>query len=133
MADVDGAVVGFYAINAHTVSYGELPARYARTRPSHGNIPAAYLSMIGRDQRYRGRGYGNALLFDALKRVAGAAEHLGIAVVVLDVLDCGDPSRVDRRKALYESYGFVSMTSQPMRMFLPLSTVLAILHDAPPS
>ena len=54
MSDPDSgnAVVGFYAINAHAVHYGDLPKKFARTRPSHGNIPAAYISMIGRDRKY---------------------------------------------------------------------------------
>ena len=44
----DGDIAGFYAINAHALDYSELPKRYARTRPGHGSIPAAYISMIGR-------------------------------------------------------------------------------------
>ena len=127
MTAPDGKVIGFYAINAHTVQYGELPANFARTRPSHGNIPAAYISMIGRDQSYRGGGYGSDLLVDALRRIARAAEALGIAVVMLDVLDCGDPERVARRKALYEGFGFAALPSNSLRMFLPLAAVRALL------
>lgn len=127
MAAQDGSVIGFYALNAHSVLYGDLPARFARTRPMHGSIPAAYISMIGRDQRYGGGGYGGDLLVDALRRIAGAADAIGIAVVMLDVLDCGDPTRVARRKALYESYGFQGLASNPLRMFLPLQVVRALL------
>ena len=49
MVAPDGSVIGFHAINAHSVRYDELPRKYARTRPGHDNIPAAYISMIGRD------------------------------------------------------------------------------------
>ena len=42
--------------------------------------------MIGRDQRYSGSGFGADLLVDALRRIAQAADSLGIAVVLLDVL-----------------------------------------------
>ena len=51
MVAPDGAVIGFYSINAHAVGYEDLPPRYARTRPAHGSIPAAFIAMIGRDQR----------------------------------------------------------------------------------
>ncbi|WP_246191375.1 hypothetical protein [Aureimonas leprariae] len=47
MTDPDGMVVGFYAMNAHAVDYADLPKKFARSRPGHGNIPAAYISMIG--------------------------------------------------------------------------------------
>ena len=123
MVAPDGTVIGFYALNAHSVHFTDLPAKFARSRPSHGNIPAAYISMIGRDQKFRGGGYGGDLLVDALRRIAVAADAIGVAVVMLDVLDCGDLDRVTRRKALYESYGFQSLASNPLRMYLPVSTV----------
>jgi ribosomal protein S18 acetylase RimI-like enzyme len=130
MADGDGAVIGFYAVNAHAVDYRDLPTRYARTRPGHGSIPAAYISMIGVDARYAGRGCGGLLLADALIRIAAAAETIGIAVVMLDVLDDGDAELVRRRKALYERYGFVALSSNPLRLFLPMSTIRTLLVEA---
>lgn len=121
-------VIGFYALNAHAVDYSDLPPKYARTRPGHGSIPAAYISMIGVDSRHQGHGYGGDLLVDGLRRIASAAENIGIAVVMLDVLDCGDAARVAKRKALYESYGFTAIPSNTLRLFLPLATVLALLN-----
>ena len=129
MVDRSDTVIGFYALNAHAVQFADLPAKFARTRPSHGNIPAAYISMIGRDQKFRGGGYGGDLLVDALRRIAVAADAIGVAVVMLDVLDCGDPDRVMRRKALYESYGFQSLASNPLRMFMAVSVVRKLIAD----
>ena len=129
MVDPAGTVIGFYALNAHAVHFTDLPAKFARTRPSHGNIPAAYISMIGRDQKFRGGGYGGDLLADALRRIAVAADAIGVAVVLLDVLDCGVPDRVARRKTLYESYGFQSLVSNPLRMFLPVSIVHKLIVE----
>lgn len=126
MTAPDGDVIGFYAINSHAVHYDALPKRYARTRPSHGHIPAAYISMIGRDEKYKGGGHGADLLVDALLRIASVAEQVGIAVIMLDVLDCDDQARTARRKSLYESYGFRAMESNALRLFLPLGTVQQI-------
>ena len=118
-----GELIGFYAANAHAVDYAELPDRFARNRPAHGSIPAAYISMIGVDRRFQGRGYGGDLLVDCLTRLAGAADALGIAVVLLDVFDCGDPERVAKRRALYTGYGFEPLPSNDLRLFLPMATV----------
>jgi ribosomal protein S18 acetylase RimI-like enzyme len=131
MTDPSGALVGFYALNAHAIDYAELPPRYARTRPGHGSIPAAYISMIGVDARHQGRGYGGDLLVDALTRIGRAADSIGIAVVILDVLDDGDAQQVNRRKALYERYGFRALPSRPLRLFLPLATVREVIGEAP--
>lgn len=129
MTDLGGSLIGFYSINAHSVHYGELPKKFERTRPSHGNIPAAYISMIGRDQKFRGGGYGSDLLVDALRRIVQAADALGIAVVMLDVLDCGDPERVAGRKALYERFGFAPLPSNPLRLFMSITTVRTLLTE----
>lgn len=129
MTKGDNDVIGFYALNAHAVQFEELPKKYARTRPSHGSIPAAYISMIGRDKRYRGSSYGGDLLVDALRRIVSAADQIGISVIMLDVLDCGDTETTARRKALYESYGFQPAASVPMRMFLPIAVAVQLVRE----
>lgn len=129
MTDARGDLIGFYATNAHSVAYDDLPPKYARTRPGHGQIPAAYISMIGVDRVFQGKGYGGDLLIDCLRRLAQASKTLGVAVVMLDVLDCGDPKNVERRLALYKGYGFEPLTSNPLRLFLPMATVTT-LFDA---
>lgn len=128
LAGSSGTPIGFYAVNAHAVDYAELPARFARNRPAHGRIPAAYIAMIGVDRRFQGRGHGGDLLVDCLMRLAGAADALGIAVVMLDVLDCGDPAQVARRLALYTSYGFEPLPSNALRLFLPMATIRALVR-----
>lgn len=126
MVGPEGELIGFYAANAHAIDYTELPEQFARNRPSHGSIPAAYISMIGVDSRFHRRGYGGDLLVDCLTRLAGAAAALGIAVVMLDVLDCGDPENVALRLPLYASYGFKPLPSNPLRLFLPMATIRAL-------
>lgn len=125
----DNQLLGFYAVNAHTVDYAELPKKYARTRPNHGSIPAAYISMIGVDQRFQGNGLGGVLLVEALKNLARASETLGIAVVLMDVLDCGDESATRRRLALYTDYGFSKLENAPLRLFLSIQDALALLVE----
>jgi ribosomal protein S18 acetylase RimI-like enzyme len=127
MVSPSGGLIGFYALNAHSIDYAELPGKFAKARPGHGVIPAAYISMIGVDRKFAGKGFGGDLLVDALSRIAHAADDLGIAVVMLDVLDCGDPQLVAKRLNLYQSYGFSPLPSRPLRLFLPLATVRRLI------
>ena len=127
LTDPEGRLIGFYALNAHAVDYAELPDRFARTRPGHGSIPAAYISMIGVDVRFQGQGYGGDLLIDALKRIHKVSESLGVAVVLLDVLDCGDADKVGKRAELYKGYGFAPLPSQPLRLFLQIATLSGLI------
>jgi GNAT superfamily N-acetyltransferase len=111
-------VMGFYALNAHMVDYRALPPQFARDRPNHGSIPAAFISMIGVDLRFQGKGYGGDLLADALARIRTASKDLGIAVAMLDILDDGQGESIARRKALYMDFGFKALETQKLRMWL---------------
>ncbi|MCW6536046.1 GNAT family N-acetyltransferase [Sphingomonas lycopersici] len=118
-----GTVLGFYAQNAAAIDYRDLPARYARTRPGHGEIPAVFISMIGIDQRVQGKGLGRDLLVDCLWRITEAERSVGIALALLDILDCGDPVQVDRRKDFYLRHGFAPLPGHSLRMFMPIATL----------
>jgi hypothetical protein len=48
---------------------------------------------------------------------------------MLDVLDDGNAELVAKRKALYEGYGFSALPSHPLRLFLPVATVRALLAE----
>lgn len=121
-------ILGFYSINAHSVDYGDLPNRYRRYSLPDGNIPAAFIGMMGVASHAQGKGLGSLLLADALKGAYLASHRVGTAIVLLDVLDCGNPAAVARRQTLYEGFGFKCLPSQPLRMFLPVATV-ALLYE----
>lgn len=116
-------ILGFYSINAHSVDYEDLPNRYRRYALPGGSIPAAFIGMMGVTQAAQGQGIGHLLLVDALKGAYLASHRVGTAVVLLDILDCGNPEAVARRQRLYEGLGFQQLTSAPLRMFLPMGTV----------
>ncbi|MGL4489200.1 MAG: GNAT family N-acetyltransferase [Rhizobiaceae bacterium] len=111
-------IIGYYALNAHSIDYMDLPTRFARDRPASGSVPAAFIAMIAVDQREQGKGYGGDLLTDALKRIAKASQSIGISVAVLDILDDGDITAVDRRLTLYKSYGFQPFANRPLRLWI---------------
>jgi len=74
-----------------------------------------------------GKGHGGDLLANVLTRIARAADEIGISVVMLDVLDCGDPTLVERRLSLYTGYGFTPLSSNPLRLFLPVTTIRSLI------
>lgn len=116
-------ILGFYSINAHSVNYHDLPNRYRRYALPGGSVPAAFIGMMGVAQTVQGQGLGSLLLADALKGAHLASLKVGTAVVLLDVLDCGNPKAVEQRQRWYEGYGFQALPSAPLRMFLPMATI----------
>lgn len=123
MAEGGNRVIGFYALNAHAIDVGELPASFHRVAPRHGLVPAAFISMIGVDRTIQGRSVGKVLLADAFKQILKAAETVATAVVVLDILDDGDAVAFARRERYYRSHGFVPLGQTGMRMYIALDTV----------
>lgn len=116
-------ILGYYALNAHSIDYQELAPSFAKHRPSSGSIPAAFIAMIAVDRSEQNNGYGGLLLADALKRIAKASQSLGISIMVLNVLDDGDEMAIKRRLALYKSYGFTPVANQPLRLWISLGSI----------
>ena len=114
-------ILGYYALNAHSLEGHDLPADLTHKAPPHGSIPAVYLSMIAVDRRQQGKGLGRILLADALARAAAAAERIGIKAVVLDVIEDGEST--EKRRAFYTTMGFEPLPGRPLRMFMSMDTV----------
>jgi ribosomal protein S18 acetylase RimI-like enzyme len=126
--NIDSAKIrGFYALNAHEVAYQLLPSAYAKQRPSHGAVPAAFISMIGVDKAHQGQGLGERLLMDALSRIVRTSAEIGLSVIRLDVLDDDDATAMRRRKALYEAFGFQPLPSDEWKLFMPVETARRII------
>ena len=116
-------IVGFYALNAHSLHGDQLPVDLTRNAPSHGGIPSIYLSMIAVNRPDQGQGIGRILFADALKRSAIAADQIGLKTVVLDVIDDGGSKITAKRVAFYASMGFQALPGYPRRVFIGIETV----------
>lgn len=126
-ADADEKrILGYYGINAHSIKVDDIPKEYAKNAPSHGQLPAAYISFFGVSKEFQGKGLGQILLIDCLKRIARMSDELGIHVVVLDVLE---DENTERRINFYEKHNFQSFPSMPLRMFLPIKTINKLLAE----
>ena len=123
-------VLGYYALNAHSLEGHNLPEGVTRDAPRHGAIPAVYISMIAVDCRQQGQGIGRILLADALARVAAAAEQVGIKAVVLDVIEDGGNNLTEKRRQFYTAMGFESLPGRPLRMFIAIETIRRAIQNA---
>ena len=73
----DGAVAGFYTLSSWTVLAKDFPAEITRKLPRSGVLPATLIGRLAVDRRHRGRGLGEFLLLDALKRSLAESERVG--------------------------------------------------------
>lgn len=111
-------VVGFYSLSSFTLSLENLPDELARKLPRYDAIPAALIGRLARDEKARGRGLGELLLADAIRRILGASKTLAVFAIVVDAKD-------ERAVKFYEAYGFQAFPLTPRRLFLLASTAAA--------
>jgi GNAT superfamily N-acetyltransferase len=118
--DDELGVIGFYSLSSYTLALNHLPEDLARKLPRYDAIPAARIGRLARDQRVRGRGVGELLLADGVRRILGAARSIAVFAIVIDAKD-------DAAAAFYCRFGFQPFPLQPSRLFLLTSTALAAL------
>ncbi len=114
----DETIAGYYTLASAGIPITELPPDLARRLPRYPTLPAARIGRLAVDKRFRGRGFGRLLLWDAMMR-ALRAEQANFTLLV----DAKDDTAVE----FYRHYGFVSFATAPRVLFLPLATAAKIL------
>ena len=61
------------------------PGKLRRNAPD--SVPVAVIGRLAVDRGYGGQGLGASLLADALRRIAGAAQSIGIAAALVQAKD----------------------------------------------
>ena len=116
--DDEIGVVGFYSLSSFTLTLEDLPDEIARKLPRYDMIPAALVGRLARDERARGRGVGELLLADAIRRILAAGRSMAVFAIVVDAKD-------ERAVSFYEGFGFRAFPNRPRRLFLLASTAAA--------
>ena len=106
------AVLGFYTLSALSINLASLPDALSRRLPRHP-VPCALIGRLAVDRSAHGHGIGRMLLADAVKRTVAAGEAVAMHALIVDAAN-------EDAKRFYERFGFVPLTDNPMRLFLPL-------------
>ena len=114
VGDVAEKIAGYYSLSAASFGKDELPPALAKRLP-HYPVPAAVLGRLAIDREQQGRGLGETLLLDAIRRVVRASMTIAVYAIIID-------AKNDRAQSFYERYGFRAFASEPRRLFLPLET-----------
>jgi ribosomal protein S18 acetylase RimI-like enzyme len=110
--DRTNRVLGYYSLSMGEIDLSSLPPEIVKKLPKHP-VPIARMGRLAVDASARGQGLGKLLMVDAMKRVQTASELIGVYALLVDAKD-------DLAKTFYIKYGFISLTSDPMTLFLPL-------------
>lgn len=107
-------IAGFYTLAAAAILSDGLPPEMRARLPRYERLPAALVGRLAVDTRFRSRGLGRALVFDALER----AMRSDPAVFAL-LVEAKDEAAAE----FYRRNEFRPLVDEPLRLFLPLATV----------
>ena len=113
-----GAVVGFYSLAVGSVEPGAASARVVKGIAQHP-VPVMILARLAVDSRHQGAGLGRALLKDALKRTAQAADIAGIRALLVHAKD-------ESARDWYLQWEFEPSATDPLHLFLLLKDLKAM-------
>jgi GNAT superfamily N-acetyltransferase len=105
------AIMGYYTMASGAVTFDTVPEKLPRYP-----IPVIHIGRLAVDLKARGRGLGEWLLIDALRRATMIAEQIGIYAVEVRALN-------DAARAFYLKYGFAALLDDPLHLYLPMKTI----------
>lgn len=111
-------VVAYYALASGAIAVDTAPGRFRRNMPSP--IPVVVLARLAVDKDWQGKGIGRALFRDAARRVAHAADSIGIRGIVVHAIS-------ENAKSFYLALGFDPSPLEPMMLMVTLADIRAVL------
>ncbi len=107
-------IAGFYSLSAASL---ERPTcRLCQRSSLRYPVPAVVIGRLAIDLRsWQGRGLGETLLLDAMRRTLRASAAIAVYAMIVD-------AKHERARSFYERYGFRSFTTAADRLFMPLET-----------
>lgn len=116
-----GSVVGFYSLAVGSVDPAAAAPRVIKGVPKHP-VPVMILARLAVDVAHQRVGLGRALLKDALRRTAQAADIAGIRALLVHAKD-------ERARNWYLSFDFEPSPSDPLHLFLLMKDLRAALDQ----
>lgn len=117
LALVGHTVAGYHSLVVGEANFDDAPERLAKGLPRHP-IPIMIIARLAVDLRIRGRGFGAALLRDAMWRTLAAAEIAGIRGIIVHAKD-------ERAAAFYLRFGFAPFPKRPLALYRLLKDIRA--------
>lgn len=115
----DTQVAAFYSLTVGSVAHADAPQRLVQGLARHP-VPVMLLARLAVNQQHQGRGLGAAMLKDALRRTAAAADIAGIRALLVHAKD-------ESAQQWYQSFDFKPSPTDRYHLHLMLKDLKQIL------
>ena len=116
---IGARVLGYYSLAAGSVLRDTVTGRIGRNMPEP--VPVILIGRLAVDRRVQGRHVGADLLRDAVLRIVGAAEAIGVRAILVHAMS-------ESAKAFYERHGFAASPVEPMTLMVTVEDAIAIMR-----
>ncbi|MGL6175990.1 MAG: GNAT family N-acetyltransferase [Vibrionaceae bacterium] len=110
-------IIGFYTLAMTTIDLKALPDKLQKKHQS--STSGGLIARLAVDDRYKGKGFGEWLLIDALRKLLAASDSVAFPVVIVDAKD--------GVKHFYERYGFQAFQDAENKLFIAVADIRASL------
>jgi len=117
----DHHVQGYFTISTGSIQFDTIPDHTHKRLPKYP-IPTAHLGRLAVDLRAQRQGLGEALLIEALRKIATASTFVGVYAIDVFALH-------DRAAKFYLKFGFVPMLDHPNHLLLPIQTAILLVSS----
>lgn len=115
---VGDRVIGYYSLTAGSVLSATATGKVKRNMPNP--VPVILLGRLAIDRAWQNKGLGANLLADAVLRIMGAGETIGVRAILVHAIS-------EEAKAFYEKHGFRPSPIEPMTLMVTIEEVQRIL------
>jgi len=84
--------------------------------PRYPQLPATLLGRLAIDSQHKGKGFGAAILFDALKKALAVSKQVASLAVIAESLD-------ENAASFYLKYSFKQFTQNPMKLYILIKSI----------
>lgn len=109
----DKYIIGFYTLTMTPIDLKALPAKLQKKHQS--STSGGLIARLAVDERYKGNGFGEWLLVDALRKLLAASDSVAFPVVIVDAKDGAKP--------FYERYGFTGFAEAENKLFMTIADI----------
>ncbi|MFQ5716932.1 MAG: GNAT family N-acetyltransferase [Nitrospinales bacterium] len=112
-------ILGYYTLSAFGIQLKELPEEIVKKLPRYPIVPATLLGRLAVDKDHQGKGFGELLLMDAVRRSLDQADVIGSAAVVAEAMD-------KKVYGFYKKFDFLPFSDRKDRLYLPMKTIMTL-------
>lgn len=124
IAGRDSRVVGYYTLAVGSIEHANAPAVVSKGLGQYP-IPVIILARLAIDKTIQGKGFGLALLKDALKRTLNVSREVGVRAVLVHAKD-------QRARDWYKkAAGFIESPTDEFHLLLLIQEIEKMLSPKP--